>query len=81
MDRSSFFTIYYYVVLLGCRRKKHRIVPKVVMHDFTSTFPCSMELHALPAISCVSVPNVADLNTTFISANEHEGMISEMYYH
>jgi hypothetical protein len=40
-----------------------------------------LELRALPAISCVSVPNVADLNTTFISANEHEGMISEMYYH
>jgi hypothetical protein len=81
MDPSSFFTIDYDVVLLGCGRKERWIVPEVVMHDFTSTVPCSMELRALLAINCVSVPNVVGLNTTFISANEDQGMISNMYYH
>jgi hypothetical protein len=59
MDPSSFFTFDYDVILLGCRRNERWIVPEAVMHDFTSTVSCSLELRALPAISCVSVPNVA----------------------
>jgi hypothetical protein len=79
MDPSSFFTFDYDVVLLDCRRKGRWIVPEAVMQDFTSTVSCLMELRALPSINCVSVPNVAGLDTTLIPANEHLGMISKMY--